>query len=192
MRIADALWNDRPCSNNKGRVCRIPGTPPPAVCGDGVCAEAEQCPEDCEVTLPETCEPVGTTSDGDAFVVCTDVSDWSSARLACQKIGGDLASIHNEEEQGIVSGGVQGVTSAWIGFTDSEQEGVWTWSDGTSSAYTNWNAIAPDDFGDGEDCAEVRIADALWNDRPCSNNKGRVCRIDASTLPCDEGAVCGP
>ena len=49
---------------------------------------------------------------------------------------GDLVSIPDKETNAFLTT----LTSkqAWIGISDADSEGIWTWSDGTLENYTNW------------------------------------------------------
>ena len=49
---------------------------------------------------------------------------------------GDLVSIPDKETNAFLTT----LTSkqAWIGISDADSEGTWTWSDGTLENYTNW------------------------------------------------------
>ena len=76
---------------------------------------------------------------------------WSDAEAACVAGDGHLASIgtalENFTVQGLVlsSGG-----PAWIGATDTDLEGLFTWVDGSLFAYQNWASGEPDnDAGTG-------------------------------------------
>ena len=77
---------------------------------------------------------------------------------SCQETydGGDLASIHSEDENrealracievaadgdAELQTGVALGHFCWIGFNDAAREGTFVWSDGSESDYTNWNQI---------------------------------------------------
>jgi len=63
----------------------------------------------------------------------------------------------------------------WIGYTDDDREGIFRWTSGDQSAYTNWAPGQPDDFTScGEDYALMNWPDGdtpgQWNDvGPCSD-----------------------
>ena len=68
----------------------------------------------------------------------------------------------------------------WIGYSDQNTEGVWTWSNsGVTGSYTNWYQGQPDNFGSGEDCAEIwgHLGRKTWNDSPCGLKRWFVCEI---------------
>jgi len=90
----------------------------------------------------------------DDFELFAAPSTWADARSGCQAQGGDLASVHSEEEQLQVGAvclsasdfGTEGSETAadnnyracWIGLSDASQEGTWEWTDGTAVAYSAW------------------------------------------------------
>lgn len=75
-----------------------------------------------------------------------------------------------------------GQVDYWIGLSDADHEGVWTWVDGTGlTSYNNWRSDQPNDAG-GQDCAGIRMGihhnkeyDAEWHDNSCQNTKGFIC-----------------
>ena len=57
----------------------------------------------------------------------------------------------------------------WIGATDADSEGNFTWMSGALWGYTNWGTGQPDDYGNGEVCVHLKT-DGTWNDIPCDGN----------------------
>ncbi|XP_071941160.1 alpha-N-acetylgalactosamine-specific lectin-like [Antedon mediterranea] len=68
----------------------------------------------------------------------------------------------------------------WLGLTDSDVEGNWTWKDsGDVATYTNWKTGQPDNSG-GEDCAHQSSGDpdsGTWNDWGCEQQIYYVCEL---------------
>ena len=94
--------------------------------------------------------------------------NWYDARVYCQTWGGDLASIASAGENAAVDSirSSSAVGSCWIGLNDIGTEGIFVWSDGSSSSYRNWDGGAPNNVGN-EDC--VHVGPNIWNDLPCNN-----------------------
>uniref|UniRef100_A0A914E0X3 C-type lectin domain-containing protein n=1 Tax=Acrobeloides nanus TaxID=290746 RepID=A0A914E0X3_9BILA len=64
--------------------------------------------------------------------------DWGTARLYCVQIGGQLASIHNHEENTFIADLTNGNTNPiWTGL--NKYSGDWSWIDGTPYDYQNWD-----------------------------------------------------
>eukprot|EP00729_Bicosta_minor_P010347 gene10347-20956_t len=97
---------------------------------------------------------------------------WTDAASFCAGEDAQLASIKSQAEQDFVRGSLMGGTFAvtWIGASDTGEEDVWVWEDGTSAAkgnaavFSHWRASEPND-NNGEDCA-VLYTDG-WNDVGC-------------------------
>ena len=101
----------------------------------------------------------------------------------CRSMGGHLAVINDNDENGFLFETLQNSfsTTAFFGYSDHEQESVWVWSDQTS-AYENWTNYGkwdqPDngiEYGGDEDYAEFNYDlenvpytpnDGTWNDAP--------------------------
>ena len=58
---------------------------------------------------------------------------------------------------------------------DRDEEGVFTWQDGNPLVYEAWNEGEPNNFNSNEDCVEVLLSNALWNDARCRDEKSFIC-----------------
>ena len=123
---AGSSWADSRCEAYKPYVCRTcaggtshgPRPPPPP--SRGSC--------NCNYQL----------NDGPA--------DWQTAEDTCVSEGGHLASVHSQANADAIETLVG--NTAWIGFTDSAEEGKFVWSDGSpSNDYDNWAAGEPNEWG---------------------------------------------
>jgi hypothetical protein len=120
---------------------------------------------------------------------------WSDARASCRSRGDGwaLASLRSPQDTEFVAGLL--TIEAWIGASDAEVEGTWTWADrgdafwsgdGTGSAlngeYANWNSNEPNG-GEESDCARILPAGmgvspgltAPWADLACTELRGALC-----------------
>ncbi|XP_030068805.1 collectin-12 [Microcaecilia unicolor] len=112
---------------------------------------------------------------------------FEDAKLTCEGKSSVLIIIESKEEQQFVKKHVSKDRNFWIGLTDSEEESVWKWLDGTLPTYTNWKTGQPDNWGQhqGEDCAGLIYA-GLWNDFHCEDLNNFICEKEmnnATKLP---------
>ena len=79
-------------------------------------------------------------------------STWSEAQKTAEELGGNLVSINSKEEQDFITSTFASVDDGehakWIGLTDKDQEGTWTWTDGSNLDFINWNPAEPSGDGD--------------------------------------------
>uniref|UniRef100_A0A672JAV4 C-type lectin domain-containing protein n=1 Tax=Salarias fasciatus TaxID=181472 RepID=A0A672JAV4_SALFA len=89
---------------------------------------------------------------------------WGAARDDCFYRGGDLVSIHSQEEEEFLSTYSKG-TSKWIGLKHNPTEGGGfdshvsqiTLDDGTPLSHTNWADGEPNNHEGREECVEMVI-----------------------------------
>ena len=97
----------------------------------------------------------------------------TDAQAACVAAGGNLASIHSDDDQAAARMACQIANAqtddgdCWIGLNDAEAEGTFVWMDGTPKDYEHWNAGEPNAWGpaaDGDpecvtnDCSDANCA----------------------------------
>ena len=103
-------------------------------------------------------------------------ASWGEAEELCRQKGGHLASrVSKEEQEELVN--LVGSRFFWLGGSDAQQEGNWTWNDGTPWNVEYWNESEPNGRG-GENC--LAILEEAWNDTDCENKDtmdGFVCRL---------------
>lgn len=116
-------------------------------------------------------QPTGTAIFGNKiFALFENSVSYDYAKTACEKMGGHLASIHNQQEQEVIESLIVNKNVAfWLGGNDSETEGVWKWEDGTAWDYDNWAPDEPnndDTYYGHEDYLEISSYTGFWNDVP--------------------------
>nr|XP_054594605.1 C-type lectin domain family 4 member F-like [Nothobranchius furzeri] len=130
---------------------------------------------------------------------------WKGSRSFCEALGADLVKIDSREEQEFLVEKLKNIVmdgiwdGFWIGLTDSEVEGIWTWVDGSplDSRMKFWLKGEPNNAktssASGEDCAMIvkREAEDLntWIDETCSLVHKSICEKPAGTGP--SSSVCG-
>ncbi|KAG7325900.1 hypothetical protein KOW79_010825 [Hemibagrus wyckioides] len=107
---------------------------------------------------------------------------WNEARQECRSKGADLVIINSQEEQEFLSQMFSG--EAWIGLSDSAEEGKWMWVDGTKMTTGFWWQGEPNDYEQKEDCAATgsRHAKAkvtTWADYSCETELNAICEMEA-------------
>ncbi|XP_053215421.1 macrophage mannose receptor 1-like [Podarcis raffonei] len=133
--------------------------------------------------------PVGACADGWLFFnnKCfqlfgfneEDRKNWSDARTACKKQGGNLASITSKAFQAFLTVHLKSAsTDAWIGLNDIHSEHTFLWTDGSGVHYLNWAKGFP--LFRSEDCVfmmkEPEKQAGNWKDGPCSAKKSYICQ----------------
>ncbi|XP_043921440.1 macrophage mannose receptor 1-like [Protopterus annectens] len=117
---------------------------------------------------------------------------WSDARDYCQDIGGDLASIHSQDEENAIISGMKGEAryrqNYWIGLTTLDPTKGYVWTDDSPMDYTNWNYGEPNNYNGRKLCVELTMSyKAFWNDRHCDYFSYWICQIkkgaEVKTLP---------
>ena len=120
------------------------------------------------------------------------------AEASSVALGGHLVAINDADENEWVAN----LTTAqyWIGYTDSQTEGVWKWADGSTSTYTNWflgSDLGPEPnngnyhspgtapYPDGEDYAFVYKATGTnkWGDGFGQHNHGSWLQYGIAEIP---------
>jgi len=133
---------------------------------------------------------------GHFYALSTVQGTWLEVEAQAVSAGGHLATIRNQAEndfivQTFLVGQVfcEALTTSgpWIGLTDAQEEGVFTWASGEPVTFTNWIEDKPDDHdfahsGKGEDyvqffsnndmnpatgtfVGQTGGADGTWNDQ---------------------------
>ncbi|XP_016118361.1 ladderlectin-like [Sinocyclocheilus grahami] len=102
--------------------------------------------------------------------------NWITAERSCQSLDANLASVHSKLENDLLLSLLpSSTTHSWLGVHDGEQEGEWTWSDGTPFDYNNWCSEEPNNAG-VENCVDISwTTNRCWNDLPCSYQIGYTC-----------------
>ena len=81
---------------------------------------------------------------------------WPAARDRCAAVGQQLAIVRNANDQASLVAALDAAPQfsppvAWIGASDSYEEGIWKWVDGTTVDWFTWGMAQPEDTGN-EDC----------------------------------------
>ncbi|XP_010788456.1 CD209 antigen-like protein E, partial [Notothenia coriiceps] len=112
---------------------------------------------------------------GSFYRISSTMKPWQDSRRDCQQKGADLMIINSQEEQDFSR---QSTNITWIGLTDRDTEGEWTWVDGTQLTTSFWHSGEPNNYDkSNEDCVNINLHDHQnsWNDAPCENEHFWIC-----------------
>ncbi|XP_062599603.1 perlucin-like [Saccostrea cucullata] len=62
----------------------------------------------------------------------------------------------------------------WIGATDIDNEGTFTWNRHTNVTFSNWRNNQPNNWGGNQHCVEI-CRNGFWNDLNCNTNSAFIC-----------------
>ncbi|XP_070766236.1 galactose-specific lectin nattectin-like isoform X2 [Enoplosus armatus] len=127
------------------------------------------------------CPPGWTQFGSRCFIFHFTPKTWTDAEHTCIAAGGNLASIHNAEENVFLKNVVERVTGrashTWIGGFDAVTEGKWMWTDGSKFDYARWSLREPNNLGT-EHCIEMNWGGSYWNDSKCRHRRHFICAKD--------------
>jgi hypothetical protein len=95
---------------------------------------------------------------------------WNAARQAASQRGGHLATITSARENQIVAALLlnAGANQAWIGGSDSVEEGEWNWVTGEAWSFTAWRPNQPDG-GTFQSYLTIDAGSGQWDDKELDN-----------------------
>ncbi|KAM8754215.1 galactose-specific lectin nattectin-like isoform 1-T1 [Acanthopagrus schlegelii] len=132
-----------------------------------------------DVSAAAGCPPGWSLCGSRCFIVETRKLTAAEAELNCIRLGGNLASIYNINDHNWIRGLVRKACGsdvwAWIGLSDTIQEGKWLWTDGSRFVFSRWASDQPDNYRDKEHCTHINYRGEYWNDIPCTNRYASVC-----------------
>jgi len=103
---------------------------------------------------------------GSSYYCSTSPATWETASDICNANGGYLACIGSAQENAFLAN-ILTLQSAYIGLSDVNQEGNFTWSCGEPLGYTNWYPGQPNDYLEQQDYVEM-LNNGQWNDQYAS------------------------
>jgi uncharacterized repeat protein (TIGR02543 family) len=124
--------------------------------GDGLTAYNETLIYGTDPTRSDT-DADGLTDDFEViqYTVISSILTWSAAKADAESKGGGLATFATQAEwnqalQLIGEEALIDVNGLWIGATDQNTEGSWTWISGEPFGFTNWAAGQPDNLNNSD------------------------------------------
>ncbi|KAL3044539.1 hypothetical protein OYC64_012934 [Pagothenia borchgrevinki] len=124
------------------------------------------------------CQTGWSKFDISCYFVSSVSKNWTSSRQECIEEGADLVVIDSLEEQEFLNMLMPKSQNAWIGLTDSLQEGTWMWVDGSNVTTQFWQPGQPNSYNGNQDCGEnVQKTPGVgqWNDDGCFAVQNWIC-----------------
>ncbi|KAM9827488.1 macrophage mannose receptor 1 [Neosynchiropus ocellatus] len=106
---------------------------------------------------------------------------WSEAQNFCRAIGGELASVLRYQD--LTDTSFRSSDKMWIGLRMKGPNEGFTWSDGSSFSYSNWDYGEPNNHNEVEHCVEISGYRRKWNDRFCDTPNDWICQIRKGQTP---------
>lgn len=112
------------------------------------------------------------------------MKSWEDAEAYCKARDGHLASSSSYEEFDFIDSISKEDFTYWIGGSDSTDEGVWKWNDGSEWNFEAWNTGEPNDWNGNEDCMTFKNKNptSVWNDDVCTKTWAFICKKDPSGI----------
>ncbi len=136
-------------------------------------------------TIPERpkTEPVKTVFNGHTYYYFTEPMTWYEAKKLCENLGGHLVTINSAEENAYLYDLIDPSRSVWIGATDRDKEGTFSWVTGEPFSYENWETGQPDNWlgettGDENFAMILSESGGRWNDAQGVDLEYFICEFD--------------
>ncbi|XP_072279877.1 mannose-binding protein C-like [Pyxicephalus adspersus] len=112
------------------------------------------------------------------FVTNGQEGNFYDAQKMCREAGGNLATPRNEAENSALRGmlSARGSGSTFLGISDLQVEGTFTYLTGEKVTFTNWNPGEPNNNHNIEDCVVI-LSNGKWNDVPCNDQRHIICEL---------------
>ena len=140
-------------------------------------------------SIAENPEPV--THNGHTYYYFSTPVTWYDAKSICEGMGGHLATITSEAEDSFLLNHVKSFNNsdfgvgAWLGGTDRDSEGTWTWITGEAFDFTKWASSEPSNSVWNDEGAEnflhyYNVAQGQWNDTAGCDRFPFICEVDTA------------
>ncbi|MEM6451826.1 MAG: NF038122 family metalloprotease [Cyanobacteria bacterium P01_D01_bin.105] len=122
----------------------------------------------------------GIVHNGSVYLLTDNMMQWQDAQAYAESLGGNLVTINDAAEEQWIQSTFGRNEMFWLGLSDAQTEGTWTWASGEVSnyivsetneeVYTNWSPGQPDDYSGSQDYAAMNYVMsgeklARWDDR---------------------------
>lgn len=166
-----------------------------ATCGDGVCDPADEDGTTCAADCVEVCNGVDDDADGQAdednvcgchfgafldseYAGCARQVTFDQAQTICGNFGYGMVQIDSAEEERQIVRRLRNTWDDriwWLGATDRDEEGTFTWLSGDPVTYASWEPGQPDAHLASQDCLGLWANPGTWYDMRCERRMSFIC-----------------
>ncbi|XP_044179134.1 macrophage mannose receptor 1-like [Acropora millepora] len=193
MDVANSLWNDVKCTSLRGYICKQPLgsvpstifpttlTGPNCAARNGFICKIRKGEPHISPSVLGSCPSGWIKFDQHCYLFRDTYHDrrtWTSARYKCLRQGANLLSITSKQEQDFISHHFTDNRhgQVWLGLNHRIIEAGYTWSDESPVTFLNWYPGEPNNLNNAENCADMDVANSLWNDVKCTSLRGYICK----------------
>uniref|UniRef100_UPI0011774F71 DNRLRE domain-containing protein n=1 Tax=Calothrix rhizosoleniae TaxID=888997 RepID=UPI0011774F71 len=119
---------------------------------------------------------------GQSTYVLSSATTWEAAQTEAQSLGGNLVTINDAAEEDWLKQTFGTSEELWIGLTDKDTEGTFTWASGEAVTYTNWVPGEPNSHSTSSDYVRMNFdnSDSGWGDLSENYQRLGIIEIDWS------------
>ncbi|GFS20628.1 C-type mannose receptor 2 [Elysia marginata] len=129
------------------------------------------------------CQPGWMNSGGHCYRLMSSAMTFREAAVLCKREESTLVSIGSETENDFITGIIQ--SEIWLGATDVENTGSYSWMDGSAFSFDNRSPSEQTGSADGRGCVEMGT-DGEWNGISCYHlRRHGICKKAGPTCPND-------
>ena len=126
----------------------------------------------CELSCAVSCAMGWERQGNRCYYLSKTAQSWFEAQNFCQRNGGNLASVTDEESHNFIKGKE---VSAWIGGLSEPGNETWVWADCSPWSYTRWGSGEPKKWVDKEKCAAYIPHIQKWAVELCTSKRRILC-----------------
>jgi hypothetical protein len=124
------------------------------------------------------CSGYGLDLGGHKYRIVGSSMSWMQARASCEADGGYLLKLETDTEDGLAEYVINEQPEIWIGIHDTDGDGTYRWTDGSTPTFTNWDGGAPG--AASPDCVmkNTSSSNGRWYTRSCTDSRPAVCECN--------------